>query len=73
MSHEIISKSNNNHKVAIFISNLDEHFEEILEFMSAEIKSNYYYLIDFDSNENWEKTINKYPCLIHFGSRYIKV
>ena len=38
----------------------------------AENKTTYFYIIDFDSAESWEKCINKYPCLTHYGSRYIK-
>lgn len=71
-AHEITAKSSTGNKIVVFSSNQDKYFDEIIELLISESKDNVMYAIDFNSELNWIKYVNKYPSLLSNGSRYYK-
>jgi hypothetical protein len=69
---EIAAKTRGEGKVAVYISDSDANFDELVNAMLNEGNESLIYLVDFSSEASWKGTMEKHPSIIHFGCRYFK-
>lgn len=66
------SKSSSEKRIVVFVSDQDEHVEEMLDYMTSEPKEKNMFIVDFSSIEKWQTYATQYPSLFTSGARYYK-